>query len=150
MRRKGDFNEAADAYRAFLKETTSPRLRAEAEKRLATCEAALGIRAAPPSWIDHEVPRPTPRHRPLRLEALLVGSESLAPWMQACWNNLHSPDCRCQQMSQTGPGSFAFEVPADAVTDGFAYYLEAAGGRGKRPLQSGSPDAPWVPDLEGD
>ncbi|MCA1826294.1 MAG: PEGA domain-containing protein [Myxococcales bacterium] len=151
LRRKlGDCAEAKSAYQAFLEEAPSglEKVKNEAQNQLAYCEAKLNPAASADAWIDHSVATSAVRQRALRLDASLQHSASTKPWMQACWSNLQSPDFRCAQMTQVAPGRFTIDIPADAVSDGLAYYLEAAGGRGKRPVQTGSPEFPWVPELQ--
>jgi tetratricopeptide (TPR) repeat protein len=147
-RKQGNCVEAQRAYQAYLKEAPAgqEKVNAEAQKQLAWCEAKLNPTASG-AWIDHDVATSASRRMPLRLQASLQHGSSAKPWMRACWSNLQSPDFRCEQMTEVAPATFTIDIPAEVVSEGFAYYLEASGGPGRPPLQSGSPEFPWVPEL---
>src|SRR5207244_10588370 len=61
---------------------------------------------------------------------------------QACWRNLYKKDFECQPMGKTGEDQYGIEVPAKAVNDGFAYYLEAYDNNDNGPARSGAPELP--------
>jgi hypothetical protein len=231
-RRAGEWQEAADAYRAFLKDAPDSKMRPDAERFLAYCEqqldptrgqttlaaaaqiapseahaaavaelpqvaiaeskksiAALTVAptsgaqpaaaavagkqpsdaptvnansttdapatakpppaptAAPEEDTDPPVVTHTPiahalRGQPLRLTAHIVDERSDVANAQACWKNLFKTDYTCAPLALIGTDQFGVEIPGKAITDGFAYYLEAYDSSENGPARSGAPELP--------
>ena len=160
QRRLGHHQEAAVAYRAFLKNVPLEALQAkhESEKQLAWCEAmlrqgesgtAVAQAAPPPEQEDHEAPVVTHdpvkkalRGHPIRLLARIVDQRSGVGTVQACWRNLYKKEFACQPMAPERDDGYSVEVPAQAVNDGLAYYLEAYDNDDNGPARSGAPEKP--------
>ena len=167
MRRKmGNFTEAQRAYEAFLKDAPKgqERLTDEAKKQLAFCVLKLtpeapatalalngkpGAKAAPqeeedtdPPILTHDPVKKALRGQPVRLTARIVDERSGVATPQACWRNLYKKDFECQPMGKIGEDQYGIEVPAKAVNDGFAYYLEAYDNNENGPARSGAPELP--------
>ena len=167
MRRKlGRYEEAAATYREFL--TTAEKQRtgkqqkeliAEARIQLAACEKRLvpslaaspaaAVAQAPAAEEDTEPPRlghqpvlSAMRGRPLQLLAEITDDRSGVGSVQACWRNAYGRDFECQPLGSVGGDRYGAEVPARAVTDGFAYYLEAWDNAENGPARSGAPELP--------
>jgi len=167
MRRKlGRYEEAAATYREFL--TTAEKQRigkqqkeliAEARIQLAACEKRLvpslaaspaaAVAQAPAAEEDTEPPRlghqpvlSAMRGRPLQLLAEITDDRSGVGSAQACWRNAYGRDFECQPLGSVGGDRYGAEVPARAVTDGFAYYLEAWDNAENGPARSGAPELP--------
>ena len=171
-RKMGNFAEASRAYQAFIKETPpgkDDQLRDEAQKQLAFCdlklkpaETALALATRPgqtvpaaatqgtrqeeedtdPPILTHEPVKKALRGQPVRLTARIVDERSGVATPQACWRNLYKKDFECQPMGKIGEDSYGIEVPAKAVNDGFAYYLEAYDNNDNGPARSGAPELP--------
>jgi tetratricopeptide (TPR) repeat protein len=171
-RKMGQFKEAQIAYQNFLKEVPKGQEKAkdEAQKQLALCDLKLrpaeGIAvavatgqgktvpaaantAAPqeeedtdPPLLTHEVVKKAIRGQPVRLTARIVDERSGVATPQACWRNLYKKDFECQAMGKTGEDQYGIEVPAKAVNDGFAYYLESYDNNDNGPARSGAPELP--------
>jgi tetratricopeptide (TPR) repeat protein len=172
MRRKmGNFAEASRAYQLFLKDPPAgqDKLKEEAGKQLAFCElklkggettavamnTQLGQTAAgaataqapeeedsDPPILTHEVIKKAVRGQPIKLLARVVDERSGVATPQACWRNLYKKDFECQPMGKIGEDQYGIEVPAKAVNDGFAYYLEAYDNNDNGPARSGAPELP--------
>jgi tetratricopeptide (TPR) repeat protein len=145
-------------------------LKGEARKQLAFCELMLKLAesAAPPALatasgatataaatpqpqeeedtdppvLTHEAVKKAVRGQPVRLTARIVDARSGVATAQACWRNLFKKDFECQPMGKIGEEQYGIEVPAKAVTDGFAYYLEAYDNNDNGPARSGAPQLP--------
>jgi hypothetical protein len=78
----------------------------------------------------------------VRLTARIVDERSGVATPQACWRNLYKKDFECQPMGKIGEDQYGIEVPAKAVNDGFAYYLEAYDNNDNGPARSGAPELP--------
>jgi hypothetical protein len=78
----------------------------------------------------------------VRLTARVVDERSGVATPQACWRNLYKKDFECQPMGKIGEDQYGIEVPAKAVNDGFAYYLEAYDNNDNGPARSGAPELP--------
>ncbi|TMA25455.1 MAG: PEGA domain-containing protein [Deltaproteobacteria bacterium] len=163
-RHMGQFKEAAAAYQAFLKDVPQGQERAkdEARKHLALCEAklkpaepavALATAAGKtpalqeeedtdPPILTHQPVKKAIRGQPVRLFARIVDERSGVGTAQACWRNLYSKDFECQPMAKVGEDQYGIEVPAKAVNDGFAYYLEAYDNNENGPARSGAAELP--------
>ena len=148
-RKKGEFKEAAEAYRAFLRDAPGSLMNAEADKYAKLCDAqASGQKVAPadedrtPPVLTHEVLARAQRGQPLRLTATIKDDRSGVFSPQACWRNLYSSEWECAALVLIGPDQYGAEVPARAVSDGFAYYLEAYDNAGNGPARSGAPELP--------
>ena len=172
MRRKmGNFADAQRAYEAFLRDPPrdQDRVTDEAKKQLAFCELKLkpaetsaavalnvkpgqtvpSARAGPqeeedtdPPILTHDPIKKTLRGLPVRLTARVVDERSGVATPQACWRNLYKKDFECQPMGKIGEDQYGIEVPAKAVNDGFAYYLEAYDNNDNGPARSGAPELP--------
>jgi tetratricopeptide (TPR) repeat protein len=147
------------------------RLREEAQKQLALCELKLkpaaGTTAAAvatsagttvpataiptpqqeeedtdPPILTHQAVKSAYRGHPVRLTARVVDERSGVATPQACWRNLYKKDFECQPMGKIGEDQYGIEVPAKAVNDGFAYYLEAYDNNDNGPARSGAPELP--------
>jgi tetratricopeptide (TPR) repeat protein len=156
----GRFDEAARGYQAFLKDLPpgQGQLKKHAEAQLAICEAklkppetALAKLALPlppevedqdPPQLTHETVKKAMRGQPIRLLARIVDEGSGVAAPQACWRNLYRNEFACQPMVKIGEDEYGVEVPAKAVTEGFAYYLEAYDNNENGPARSGAPELP--------
>jgi PEGA domain len=230
-RRDGQYREAAEAYKAFIKEAPSSKMKNEAEKYLAFCElqvdptrASTSIAAGPrvpgeatdatsggalptvavsergagavandptveppavasdptveppkpaapvvtaaarsteassdftkveednePPVITHTAVAKAIRGQTLRLTARIIDERSDVANPQACWKNLFKTDYQCAQLIKIGEDTFAVEVPAKAVTDGFSYYLEAYDTSENGPARAGAPELPNAVVIE--
>jgi tetratricopeptide (TPR) repeat protein len=167
MRRKmGQYAEAQRAYQAFLKEAPAgqDRVKDEAQKQLAFCDlklkpaggTMLAANAAPqqeeedtdPPILTHDPVKKALRGQPIRLTARVVDERSGVATPQACWRNLYKKDFECQPMGKIGEDEYGIEVPAKAVNDGFAYYLEAYDNNDNGPARSGAPELPNAVAVE--
>jgi hypothetical protein len=167
LRRKlGRYEEAATTYREFLGIAEKQRigkqqkeLIAEARVQLAACEKRLvpslaaspaaAVAQAPAEEEDTEAPRlshqpvlSAKRGRPLSLLAEITDDRSGVGTVQACWRNAYDRDFECQPLGSIGGDRYGAEVPARAVTEGFAYYLEAWDNADNGPARSGAPELP--------
>jgi tetratricopeptide (TPR) repeat protein len=167
MRRKtGAWQEAERAYQSFLKEAPAgqPKIKDEAQKQLAYCQlmqkpapvataAGTAVAAAAPQppkeeedtdppVLTHDKVTKATRGQPIRLTARIVDERSGVATPQACWRNLYKRDFECQPMGKIGEDQYGIEVPAKAVNDGFAYYLEAYDNNDNGPARSGAPELP--------
>ena len=161
-RKSGNFADAQRAYEAFLKNPPKGQDRAldEAKKQLAFCDLKLHPpekmlpldgkgQAAPqeeedndPPILTHDPIKKALRGQPVRLTARVVDERSGVATPQACWRNLYKKDFECQPMGKIGEDQYGIEVPAKAVNDGFAYYLEAYDNNDNGPARSGAPELP--------
>src|SRR5207248_192094 len=169
-RNMGNFSEARRGYQAFLKEVPpgQEKLKDEAQRRLAFCElklkpgegsTAVALATRPgqtvpaaatsqgqdeedtdPPIMTHEAVKKTLRGQPIRLTARVMDERSGVATPQACWRNLYKKDFECQPMGKIGEDEYGIEVPAKAVNDGFAYYLEAYDNNDNGPAHSLAPD----------
>ncbi len=169
MRRKlRQYPEASRAYKSFLAEPPKGQKRAvdEAKKQLAFCEDQMKPSVA--ERLPLPLPAPAPaapedvtaprivhtavasasRGRTLRLTAKIVDDDSGVATAQACWRNVWQSEYECQAMGDAGDDQFGTEVPARAVADGFAYYLEAWDNAGNGPARSGAPELPHAVAIE--
>src|SRR5207248_328327 len=62
--------------------------------------------------------------------------------------NLYRKEFECQPMGKIGESEYGIEVPAKAVSDGFAYYLEAYDNNDNGPARSGAPELPNAVAVE--
>ncbi|TMA26919.1 MAG: PEGA domain-containing protein, partial [Deltaproteobacteria bacterium] len=171
-RKMGNFSDAQRGYQAFLKEVPpgQEKLKDEAQKQLAFCElklkpgegsTAVALATRPgqtvpaaatsqgqdeedtdPPIMTHEAVKKTLRGQPIRLTARVMDERSGVATPQACWRNLYKKDFECQPMGKIGEDEYGIEVPAKAVNDGFAYYLEAYDNNDNGPARSGAPELP--------
>jgi len=148
-RKKGDLKECAIAFRSFLSVATSSPLRPRAKELADSCEAQLrgGKGSAvdedtTPPVLSHEVIAQAQRGQPLHLEARITDDKSGVFGQQACYRNGFHPELTCVPMVLTGKDTYAVDVPAQAVMDGLAYYLEAYDNAANGPARSGSPEQP--------
>jgi tetratricopeptide (TPR) repeat protein len=95
-----------------------------------------------PPILTHEAVKKAIRGQPVRLVARIVDERSGVATPQACWRNLYKKDFECQPMGKIGEDQYGIEVPAKAVNDGFAYYLEAYDNNDNGPARSGAPELP--------
>ena len=101
-----------------------------------------------PPVLTHTAVRKAPRATELKLTARIVDERSGVGEAQACWRNLFHIDYECLALSPTGNDEFQAVIPAAAVADGFAYYLEASDALGNGPSRSGAPNAPHSVALQ--
>ena len=171
LRRKlGRYDEAAASYRSFLAQAEKPgrgappkELIAEAKLQLANCERQMlpSLAGAPASVMPAPAPLPLPiaedtvppklshvplrtarRGQPVRLVATITDDRSGIGLARACWRNAYGRDFECHAMGNVGGDDYGVEVPARAVTDLFAYYLEAWDTAENGPTRSGAPELP--------
>ena len=95
-----------------------------------------------PPILTHEPIKKAVRGSPVRLLARVVDERSGVATPQACWRNVYSRDFACQPMGKVGEDQYGIEVPAKAVNDGFAYYIEAYDNNDNGPARSGAPELP--------
>ena len=95
-----------------------------------------------PPILTHDAVKKAVRGQPIRLLARIVDERSGVATPQACWRNIYSRDFACQPMGKVGEDQYGIEVPAKAVNDGFAYYLEAYDNNENGPARSGAPELP--------
>ena len=95
-----------------------------------------------PPRLSHDPVRSTMRGRPLQLLADISDDRSGVASAQACWRNAYGRDFECHALGNVGGDRYGIEVPARAVTDGFAYYLEAWDNAENGPARSGAPELP--------
>ena len=101
-----------------------------------------------PPILTHEPVKKALRGQPIRLTARIVDERSGVATPQACWRNLYKKDFACQPMGKIGEDEYGIEVPAKAVNDGFAYYLEAYDNNDNGPARSGAPELPNAVAVE--
>jgi tetratricopeptide (TPR) repeat protein len=101
-----------------------------------------------PPVLTHEAVKRAVRGQPVRLTARIVDERSGVATPQACWRNLYKKDFECQPMGKIGEDQYGIEVPAKAVNDGFAYYLEAYDNNDNGPARSGAPELPHSVAIE--
>ena len=154
-RKKGDFKEAALAYRAFLKERPQGQLSTRAEQLAKRCEEVASGGAKNVAEDDTEPPKieHTPiakalRGVPLKLEAIITDNKSGVFNPQACFRNVYNIEYECTPLVVVGQDKYAVELPAKAVTDGFAYFLEAFDHASNGPARSGAPEVPHSVSIE--
>jgi tetratricopeptide (TPR) repeat protein len=101
-----------------------------------------------PPILTHEAVKKAIRGQPVRLTARIVDERSGVATPQACWRNLYKKDFQCLPMGKIGEDQYGIEVPAKAVNDGFAYYLEAYDNNDNGPARSGAPELPNAVAVE--
>lgn len=101
-----------------------------------------------PPILTHEVMKKAVRGQTIKLMARVVDERSGVATPTACWRNLYKKDFECQPMAKTGEDEYGIEVPAKAVNDGFAYYLEAYDNNDNGPARSGAPELPNAVAVE--
>ena len=101
-----------------------------------------------PPILTHDPVKKALRGQPVRLTARVVDERSGVATPQACWRNLYKKDFECQPMGKIGEDQYGIEVPAKAVNDGFAYYLEAYDNNDNGPARSGAPELPNAVAVE--
>ena len=84
----------------------------------------------------------------LRLVATITDDRSGVGTAQACWRNAYGRDFECHEMGNVGGDEYGIEVPARALTDGFAYYLEAWDNTENGPARSGAPELPHAVTID--
>jgi hypothetical protein len=154
-RKKGDFKQAALAYRAYLKDKPQGQLAERAESLAKRCEeaAAGGVKNVEeddttPPVIKHEAIAKATRGQPLQITATITDDKSGVFNPQACYRNVYNTEYQCVQLVLTGQDTYAAEVPAKAITDGFAYFLEAFDNASNGPARSGAPEVPHSVAVE--
>jgi tetratricopeptide (TPR) repeat protein len=178
LRRKlGRFDEAAGTYKEFLAlaekgkaGATQKELVAEARLQLANCEKRMlpplpvlpSLAASPAATatasaeaedtaaprLAHDPIRTARRAQTLRLVATITDDRSGVGSAQACWRNAYGRDFECHGMGNVGGDEYGIEVPARALTDGFAYYLEAWDNTENGPTRSGAPEMPHAVTID--
>lgn len=154
-RRKGDFREAAEAYRAFLKAAPGSPLTGEAQRLLQSSEQLALDKEAPrpdedrtPPRIAHQAVVRAIRGQPLRVIATIQDDRSGVFAPQACFRTLDSPEYECAPMVLVGADQYGAEIPARAVADGLAYFVEAFDNAGNGPSRSGAPELPHAVAMQ--
>ena len=154
-RRLKQYPTAAEAYRAFVKEGGESPLVPEATRLAALCDDLAKGGAAKPADEDTEPPVLThtaiaraQRSNPLKVTARITDNRSGVFGAQVCFRNLYAPNYECTSLLPTGKDEFAAEIPARAVTDGLAYFVEAYDNAGNGPARSGAPERPNAIALE--
>ncbi len=150
QRRLKEYTKAAAAYRAFIKEAPRSPMRREAEKLAALCELlAQGHKEPPadedttPPSLQHEPIARALRAQPLRVAAKISDDRSGVAGQQLCYRNFFQREYQCAPLVNENEGElYTFDIPAAAVTDGLAYYLEAYDNAGNGPSRSGTPEGP--------
>ena len=177
LRRKlGQYGEAATNYREFLAQAEKPKggaapqkeLIAEARLQLANCEnrmvpklasAPAAVTPAPslslpvaedttPPRLQHVPILTARRSLPLRLVATITDDRSGVGLARACWRNAYERDFECHPLGNIGGTEYGIEVPARALTDYFAYYLEAYDNAENGPARSGAPELPHAVTVD--
>jgi hypothetical protein len=95
-----------------------------------------------PPVLTHKAVRKAPAGSALRLVARIVDERSGVGDTQACWRSLFHIEYECIPLAPLANDEYAAVVPAGAVADGFAYYLEARDSVGNGPARSGTPELP--------
>jgi tetratricopeptide (TPR) repeat protein len=95
-----------------------------------------------PPQLTHAPVKKAVRGQPVRLTARIVDERSGVGTRQACWRNLYRREFECQPMAKIGEDEYGVDVPAKAVSDGLAYYLEAYDNNDNGPTRSGAPELP--------
>ncbi len=95
-----------------------------------------------PPILTHDPVKKATRGQPIKLLARIIDERSGVATPQACWRNFYARDFACQPMGKVGEDQYGIEVPAKAVNDGFAYYLEAYDNNDNGPARSGAPELP--------
>ena len=98
--------------------------------------------------LTHVAVRKAPRATELKLTARIVDERSGVGDAQACWRNLFHIDYECVALAPTRNDEYEALIPASALADGFAYYLEAIDSLGNGPARSSAPDAPHSVALQ--
>ncbi len=154
-RKKGDFKECAEAYRAYVKAAPTGPLAKAAGDFADRCDHAAsgGVTAVAdddtrPPVITHEPVLKASRWGELKISAHIVDDKSGVFNPQLCWRNAFSADFECGALLSTGADEYASAIPARAVGEGLAYYLEAFDNAGNGPTRSGSPQSPHFVTLE--
>ena len=154
-RRKGDLKEAGAAYRAYLEASPGGHLARQAQELAERCERAAAAGSlsvaeedSTPPILVHEVLARAVRGEDLRIAARISDDQSGVFNPQVCWRNLFATDFECAALAPAGGDAYAFAIPARAVADGFAYYLEAFDNAGNGPARSGDPKSPHAVSLE--
>jgi tetratricopeptide (TPR) repeat protein len=166
-RKLGQMPEAASSYRQFLSQTDKKKSKVakkdiidEAKRQLAFCEnrmlpslADVPATPAPPEdntppRVTHAALRSAMRGKPVRLAAEVTDDRSGVSSVQVCWRNGFHRDFECHAMDNEEADRYGLEIPARAVTDGFAYYLEAYDNANNGPARNGAPDLPHAVLIE--
>src|SRR2546421_9844389 len=88
------------------------------------------------------------RGRTLQLLAEVTDDRSGVGSVEACWRNAYGRDFECQPLGSVGGDRYGGEVPARAVTGGFAYYIEAWDNAENGPARSGAPELPHAVGID--
>lgn len=148
--------EAATAARATEKAATSERLRRDAGALAKRCEdraaggapeaLAAAEDTAPPT-LEHAALQIAYRHRPARLVATIRDASGIF-MPRACWRSLLAPEFECAELQPGSNDAYRVEVPGSAVSQGFAYFIEAFDVNGNGPATSGSAKEPHGVSME--
>jgi hypothetical protein len=101
---------------------------------------------APPVLV-HVAIASAERGKALVVAARITDERSGVGTAQVCWRNLYRTEYSCTPLSHKGD-QYAGDLPARAVTDGLAYYVEASDAAGNGPARSGSPEQPHAVAVE--
>jgi hypothetical protein len=154
-RKKGDFQEAANAYRAYIRAKPDGQLSKRAQQFAERCEAVVkggeknvAEDDTEPPVIKHTAIAKALRGHPVKLEAVITDNQSGVFNPQACWRTVYNTEYECAPLALIGQDTYAVEVPAKVVTDGFAYFLEAFDNATNGPARSGAPEVPHSVAVE--
>ena len=155
-RKLGQLKEAATTYRSYIKDKPDGALVGEAERQARQCEAALASgekkvddQDTTPPVLHHVAVATAMQGKDLRIAAVITDDKSGAYAPQVCFRNLFSADFECLQLQPAAArDEFEAVVPARAVREGFAYFLEVYDNAGNGPARAGSPAAPIAVSLQ--
>ncbi len=137
----------AQAVNSAAPTSSAPVAATSATEATASAKQPAAPVGAPDEDTDPPVVTHTPvahalRGQPLRLTARIVDERSDVANPQACWKNLFKTDYSCAPLALIGTDQYGVEIPGKAITDGFAYYLEAYDSSENGPARSGAPELP--------
>ena len=155
QRKLGNLKESIVAFRGFLKDNPTGTRADQARKFIAQMEEALARGESKVSEDDQTPPviHHTPvaratRGEDLKVEAVVTDDKSGVAAVQVCYRNVFALEYKCLAMAGTGKDEYTVAVPSSAVTDGFAYYVEATDNAGNGPVQVGSKTQPNTIGIE--
>jgi hypothetical protein len=155
QRKLGNLKESIVAFRGFIKDNPSGNRAEQARKFVAQMEEALARGETKVSEDDQTPPviHHTPvaratRGEDLKVEAVVTDDKSGVAAVQICYRNVFALEYKCMPMAGTGKDEYSVAVPSSAVTDGFAYYLEATDNAGNGPAQAGTKAQPNAIGIE--
>jgi tetratricopeptide (TPR) repeat protein len=117
----------------------------------ADAKPAVSAEMALPALPEEDLTPPVLTHVPMRkaaagsalkIVARIVDERSAVGDAQACWKNLFHIEYECVALTAGANDEYWAIVPASAVADGLAYYVEAFDALGNGPARSGTPELP--------